>query len=59
MSNTKVVYTLRLHIKLQELGFKCLVEMRNPKNQRLNCWVYEATPEFMETFDRLTGGLRQ
>lgn len=58
MSNTKVIYTLKVHIELQKRGFKCLIEMRNPKNQHLNCWVYEATPEFMKVFNELVGGMR-
>jgi hypothetical protein len=28
--------------------------MKNPRNQNYNCWVYEATPEFLEVFMRLT-----
>jgi hypothetical protein len=32
--------------------------MRNPKNQHLNCWVYEATPEFLEVFEEIVGGMR-
>jgi hypothetical protein len=27
--------------------------MRNPKDIRFSCWVYEATPEFLEAFDKL------
>lgn len=56
MSNTnyKVIYTLALHIELQKQGFKYITEMKNPQNHRYNCWVYEATPEFLEVFKRLT-----
>lgn len=62
MSNTnyKVIYTLSLHIELQKRGFKYITEMKNPKNQNYNCWVYEATPEFLEAFTELSekGGSR-
>ena len=28
-------------------------EMKNPKNPRFNCWVYEETPEFAQAYDSL------
>ena len=53
--NVKVVYSLRIHIALQQQGFPCLVEMKNQKNPHLNCWAYEATPDFLTAFDALVG----
>lgn len=47
----KIVYSLKLHIRLQELGFKHITEMKNPQHPIYNCWVYEATPEFLKVFD--------
>lgn len=29
-SNLKIVYSLRMHIKLQKLGFSYITEMKNP-----------------------------
>ena len=52
MSNVKIIYSLRIHISLQRQGFKPLAEMKNPNDQRFNCWVYEATPKLLEAFDR-------
>ena len=52
----KVVYSLQFHIELQKQGFICLTEMKNPNNPRLLCWVYEATPDFVEAFDALVEG---
>lgn len=55
--NFKIIYSLRIHLKLQEKGFKYLTEMKNPQNMRFNCWVYEATPQLLEAFDNiLTSG---
>lgn len=55
--NFKIIYSLRIHLKLQEMGFKYLTEMKNPQNMRFNCWVYEATPRLLEAFDNiLTSG---
>ena len=51
--NFKIIYSLRIHLKLQEMGFKCLTEMKNPQNMRFNCWVYEATPQLLEAFDNI------
>lgn len=52
-ANYKIVYSLKIHIALQAQGFKYLTEMKNPRNQRFNCWVYEETPELIEAFDAL------
>ena len=55
--NFKIIYSLRIHLKLQEMGFKYLTEMKNPQNMRFNCWVYESTPQLLEAFDNiLTSG---
>lgn len=51
--NVKIVYSLKMHIRLQQMGFEYLVEMKNPNNVRFNCWVYEETPKFLEAFDML------
>ena len=51
--NVKIVYSLKLHIALMKQGFHYVTEMRNPKDVRYSCWVYEATPEFLEAFDNL------
>ena len=51
--NVKIVYSLKLHIALMQMGFQYVTEMRNPKDVRYSCWVYEATPEFLEAFDEL------
>lgn len=55
-SKVKIIYSLRIHIALQQLGFACIAEMRNPRNQKFNCWVYEETAELLEAFDNLVGG---
>ena len=58
MSNQelKIVYSLKMHIALQQQGFQYLTEMKNPNNPRFNCWVYEATPQFQVAFDALLEG---
>ena len=55
MSNQKikVVYSLKMHIALQQMGFVYLTEMKNPNNPYFNCWVYEETPAFAKAFDAL------
>lgn len=49
----KIVYSLRIHIELQKMGFQALTEMKNPQKPTLNCWVYEWTDEFQRAFDSL------
>ena len=54
-SKIKIVYSLRIHIALQQQGFMYETEMKNPQNPRLNCWVYAATPDFLAAFEALMG----
>ena len=49
----KIVYSLRIHIGLQQLGFSYMTEMKNPKNPHLNCWVYQETQALLKAFDSL------
>jgi hypothetical protein len=55
MSSTKfkIIYSLQIHIALQSLGFAPVTEMKNPKNPKYNCWVYEESKELLEAFDAL------
>ena len=54
MSNQKykVVYSLRMELALEKLGFKAVSVMPNPRIPAFNCWVYEETPAFLEAFDK-------
>lgn len=55
MSNVKykIIYSLQIHIELQSMGFTYVTEMKNPKNPKFNCWVYEETEELLKAFDTL------
>lgn len=48
----KIIYSLQIHIALQAQGFNYITEMKNPKNPKLNCWVYEETPELLEVLTK-------
>ena len=49
----KIIYSLKLHIALQQRGFQPETEMKNPCNTKYNCWVYRITPEFQSALDEL------
>ena len=51
----KIVYSLRIHVALQQQGFVHITEMKNPQNPHLNCWVYVVTPDFTAAFEALMG----
>ena len=53
MSNFKIIYSLRIHVALLAQGFKPVVEMKNPRQENFNCWVYEETSDLLEAFDKL------
>lgn len=52
-TKTKIVYALRVHTQLQVMGIPYLVEMKNPKDSRYTCWVYEDTPQFAAAFEKI------
>ena len=51
--NVKIIYSLKIHIALQQQGFQYLTEMKNPHNPAFNCWVYEDTDAFHKAYDEL------
>ena len=54
----KIVYSLRIHVALQQKGFVHITEMKNPQNPHLNCGVYAVTPDFTAAFEALMGEVR-
>lgn len=59
MPNTKIIYSLKIHIYLQSLGFKYILEMQNPQHDWLNCWVYEETEELLQALDVYFKGVQR
>lgn len=57
-TKTKIIYSLRIHIALQQQGFTHITEMKNPHNPHLNCWVYAVTPDLLSSLDALMGEVR-
>lgn len=54
---TKIIYSLKVMLKLTEMGFIPLVTMPNPKNNKFNCWIYAVTDEFKVALDGILGGM--
>lgn len=52
-ADIKIVYSFKLKNLLELKGFVPLLETENPKKKQYKCWVYEATPAFLEAFDEL------
>ena len=53
MEKYRIVYSLRIKIGLQKLGFESEAEMDNVYKPPFKCWLYLNTPEFAEAFSRL------
>lgn len=53
MQNAKVIYSLRIFLELQKQGFMPIATMPNPNDQKLMCWVFERTPEFIKALDQI------
>jgi hypothetical protein len=52
-ANVKVVYSLKIHLQLQERNIPYLLEMKNPSRPNFNCWVYELNSQFQKAFDEI------
>lgn len=52
----KIIYSLRLHLALKNLGFAPIEQMQNPNRPGLTCWVYEITPQLLESIDAYMRG---
>ena len=48
----KRVYALRIKEKLKELGFEPILETDNVQKPGFKCWLYEASPAFLEAFKK-------
>ena len=54
----EVIYSLKVMRKLLEMGFIPIKTIPNPKDVKYNCWIYEATDEFIEARRKILGGLK-
>ena len=52
----KIIYSLRVYLSLQELGFEPIATMPNPNNNSLMCWVFNKTPELLQSLDNIIKG---
>ena len=43
MQNSKVIYSLRIFLKLKELGYNPIATFENPNHPGFTCWVFEKT----------------
>ena len=49
----KRVYSLRIKQELKKLGFEPVTEADNIQKPGFKCWVYEASPAFLEAFENI------
>lgn len=53
MQNSKIIYSLRIFLKLKELGYNPIATFENPNYPGFTCWVFERTPAFTKDLDSL------
>lgn len=53
ITNIKVIYSLEIRNILAVQGFDYLREIDNFKKPGFKCWIYEATPEFLDIYDQI------
>jgi len=54
IDNIQIVYSFKVRTKLELMGFSPIGEIPNPKANQYKCWIYEATPAFLEAFKEVT-----
>lgn len=54
-NSKKIIYSLRIFLLLRERGFEPLATTCNPNNEKLICWIYEKTPEFIKVLNDIIG----
>ena len=52
----KRVYSIRIKQELKKMGFEPVTEADNVQKPGFICWVYEASPAFLEALDRVISG---
>ncbi len=56
MPITKIIYSMRIMLKLVEKGYQPLTTMPNPQHPEFNCWVFEQTEDFKKDLNEILGG---
>lgn len=54
--NYKTIFSLRVMMALKDDGVKPLFETDNRDKPGFKCWVYEITPEFNASMEKIMGG---
>ncbi len=47
----KIIYSLRVYLELQKLGFQPVSTMENPYKKGFLCWVFQKTPELEKALE--------
>ena len=59
MPRYQIIYSRKIMLKLVERGFIPIQTMPNPYKKNFQCWVFEATDDFIEAREELLGGRRK
>lgn len=55
-TNQKIIFSLRVNIELQKLGFKPILQMPNPHKPEFTCWIYEWNENIEKYFSQILEG---
>ena len=53
MQSSKVIYSLRIFLKLKELGYNPIATFENPNKAGFTCWVFEKSQDFINDLDNI------
>lgn len=54
-NSKKIIYSLRVFLELKKKGFEAIATTNNPNNEKLMCWIYDRTPEFIQSLNEIIG----
>lgn len=52
-NSNKIIYSLRVFLKLKEMGIYPITTTSNPNKPNFLCWIYNKDQEFDKAFDRI------
>ena len=52
----KIIYSLRIMLRLVEMGHVPVSTIPNPKYPQFDCWIFKVDEDFEEDLNKVLGG---
>lgn len=54
-NSNKIIYSLRIFLKLKNMGIHPIATTSNPQKPNFVCWIYNKDQEFDKALDQIMG----